>query len=161
MKKLIVLLAIMYLAVAGCKSEPEVQRLTVKSLDTSSKVLVLLTSTDWDSDIRRALGRQGFIVKKYTIDETKGVDIKETYKAAGARYGLGIYPGKIIDVCASNKDAMEFDNFRLELVDLETDEIVVVVEEGGWVTECFLASSWIDRRPLFYKLATALASQWY
>jgi hypothetical protein len=160
MKKLIIFLAVAAFVAGGCRSEPIVQRLTFRGLDTSSKVIVMLTSTDWDDDIRRALGRQGFIVKKYTIDETKS-DIKEAYKAAGARYGLGVYPGKVIDECFANEEAIEFDNFRLELIDLQTDDIVVVVQEGGWVRDCPLASSWVDRRPLFYKLATAFASQWY
>ncbi|MBW8001843.1 MAG: hypothetical protein FVQ80_07435 [Planctomycetes bacterium] len=147
---------------AGCKSEPYIER-NAFQLDTSDRTLALLTETRWDKPIRKKLAWYGFPVKHYTLAK-KGAtenERKSAARRAGIRYGLRIIPGEVVDQCIANKSAIKFDTFRIELIDLRKDEVELIIEKGGWIETCPLASPAFNFTPLFQELIETFVKQWW
>lgn len=162
MKKACVWLFLILL-IGGCMphaSELTVERLSEDKIDAADKNIVFLTSTKWDSQLRRALAKYDFTLKRYAsvkeIEERISGVRTETYDEAEARYGISIYLGDVIDWCVFSEGIM-FSNFTLEITDLRTNEVIMVVEKGGWTHDCS------TRGPgkLFPDLARALSDEWH
>ena len=116
---------------AGCKSAPYIER-NAFNFDTSDRTLALLTETRWDKPIRRKLTWYGFPVKHYTLAKKGATETERKLAArrAGIRYALRIIPGQVVDQCIANKSTIEFDTFRLELIDLRKDEVALIIEKA-------------------------------
>ncbi len=156
----ILLVSGLLLVVVGCASNLNIERLSEDKIDTTNKDIIFLTSTRWDSQVRRALARYGFTLKKYAsirqIEAKTSDAITETHNEAEARYGISIYPGSIVDWCLVTP-GQKFDLFTLEITDLRTNEVILVVEKGGWTHDCPLTTS----GKLFPDLAKALSDEWH
>jgi hypothetical protein len=62
---------------------------------------------------------------------------------------------QIIDTCIGN-DAVKI-NATLELADVAKNEVVFVIERGGWTGPCGFHGS---GKSIFEELADAIASEW-
>ena len=71
---------------------------------------------------------------------------------AEARYGLTFY-WEQVDYCVVNSSKKI--NGTFEITDLRTNEVLLVIEKGGWTGDCALPKS-----SVFDELATTLRSEW-
>lgn len=129
----------------------------ISSIDSSQKTFALMNETRWNVKIRRSLAKHGFHVKRFStlkeIEVDKGVR-KETFNLAEVRYGITVVPGQIVDWCPGGR-ARKYADFTLEVTDLKTNEIVIIVEQGGWTDTCAGLFG-----GLFDDLAEALKLNW-
>jgi hypothetical protein len=154
MRKLITIVAVSFM-LSGCAAGLRVDQ--ISDVDSSEKVLVLMNETKWNVKLRRELAKQGFQVKRFT--SLKEVEIKEgkrteTFNLAEARYGLTVVPGTIVDWCLGGR-AKKFGDFAVEITDLRTNDLVMVVEQGGWSDTCMGLFG-----NLFPDIAKALRQHW-
>ena len=123
------------------------------TIDSSNKTIALLNHTQSDVDLRRALTKAGFNVKKYVatseLEITHGDTLKR-FNAADARYGITQYPGRIVD-WGLGTGTLKYDAYSLEVSDLRTNDVVMTISEGGWIGG---SGTLID------ELASSLASNW-
>lgn len=153
MKKVYILLIFF---ITGCASALKVDR--ISDIDPKEKTLVLMNETKWNVKIRRELLRQGFEVKR--LYSVKDVEIKKTdkitekFSMAEARYGLTVVPGSIVDWCIGG-NAKKYADFTLEVTDLNSNSVVMIVEQGGWTDTCLGMFG-----DLFPALAKALKENW-
>lgn len=151
---------IMSLGVAGCaRTAPlTVDRIEdVPPIVATDKNVVLINHTQWDLDVRRALVKAGFNVKRFaSVNETRvtGGDVSKTFNEAEARYGITQYPGGPVDWCIGAK-AVKYEEFALEVADLRTNNVVFTVQKGGWTGDCGFSGG-----RLFEELAEALRENW-
>lgn len=152
------LAAMMLVFLGGCSAPLQVDRMTDQSLAAEPKSLSLLTRTRYDADVRRYLSRRGFKVKRYVarkkVEEEVSPTRKETFKPAETKYGLSVYPGRRVDVCAVS-DGSQLGRAVFEVTDLTTNEVILFVEAGGWTSPCAY-----HRDIVWDKLASALAKEW-
>jgi len=140
---------------AACAAGLSVERL--QDFTPRSKVLVLTDHTRWDPRIRKELSKKGFKVLKFaSIDKiiSKGVkgEIAKIHNEAEARYGLTFY-WEQVDRCIYN--ASKLINGTFEISDLRTNEVLLVIEKGGWTGPCA-----DPRGMVFIDLAQALSEVW-
>lgn len=108
-------------------------------------------------EIRKALSKKGFKALKYSsLDKviSKGTqnEIARISNEAEARYGLTFY-WEQVDYCVV-KSSKKI-NGTFEITDLRTNEVLLVIEKGGWTGDCALPKS-----SVFDELATTLRSEW-
>jgi len=154
MKKLIYIVVMSFL-LSGCAAGLRVDQ--ISDIDSNEKVLVLMNETRWNVKIRRELAKQGFQIKRFT--SLKEIEVKdgkrtETFNLAEARYGITVVPGTIVDWCLGGR-AKKFGDFTVEITDLRTNDLVMVVEQGGWSDNCLVLSG-----NLFPDIADALRQNW-
>ncbi|MCT4627953.1 hypothetical protein [Halodesulfovibrio sp.] len=145
----------MCLVLSGCAAGLRVDQLA--PIDTSSNEVVILNNTQWNTKMRRALSKEGFHVKHFSAlkeIELSNNQRKETFNLADARYGLTLTPGSTVDRCLGG-GAVKFGDFSVEVTDLKTNEMVLVVEQGGWTDFCFPMEG-----TLFKDLAAAIKTNW-
>lgn len=121
------------------------------------KNVVLVNHTQWDLDIRKALTKAGFNVKRFaSTAETQISDgpISKKFNEAEARYGITQYLGGTVDYCIGAKSVM-YDEFTLEVADLKTNNVIMTVQKGGWTGDCGFHSG-----KLFNELADGLNKNW-
>lgn len=159
MKKVLLLLtSITFLFIVGCASNLSTSRISNTPIDSSDKTLVLLNSSKWDIDIKKTLIQSGFALKNMPSVLEVQHDINDTtsvkYNKAETRYGIIQHPGGVVDWCLYNQN-VKFGEFTLEVVDLKTNESILLVSKGGWTGDCFPA-----RGTLFQELTQALRQNW-
>lgn len=129
------------------------------SYNSEPKNLVILTRTKYDPQIRMALVKSGFKVKKFSstssIEKALDKNTKKTIHQAEARFGLSVYPGEQRDRCLGN-DGVGLTNTVFELSDLMTNDVLAYVEKSGWTHPCAMARVGI----IWEELAAGLAKLW-
>lgn len=151
----VILIVVASLLLTGCAAGLRVDQIT--PIDTSEDVLVLMNETRWNVKLRRELAKQGFNIRRFS--SLKEIEIEdgrrtETYNLAEARYGVTVVPGTIVDWCLGGR-AKKFGDFAIEVTDLKTNELVIVIEQGGWSDTCMGMFG-----DLFPDLAKALRDNW-
>lgn len=141
----------------GCAAPLRVDRLS--EFKPQSKTVSLLTTGRFDSKLRVALAKRGFTVLKYAsnktiIGEGEGKEVAEIYKKAESPYGLSL-SYRVIDACVVN-DSVKI-NATIELADVAKNEVVFVIERGGWTGPCGFHGG---GKSVFEELADAIASEW-
>lgn len=151
----ICLLVAVALALTGCAASLRVEKL--RSFTPESKTVVLLNSSQWDAKLRTELAKKGFTVLRFAsrdtvVSEGKGGELARVYREAEARYGI-TFSWEQVDRCIYN--ASRLINGTLEISDLRTNEVVLVIEKGGWTGPC------ADPRGIVFEdLAEALLKTW-
>lgn len=143
------------LVLAGCASSLTVDKLN--EFTPESKVLVLIDSSRFDAKIRKALANRGFEVRKFAsqqsvVSEGGDGEIARVYNEAEARYGLTFY-WEQVDRCLYNSSKLIDGTF--ELSDIRTNEVLLIIEKGGWTGPCA-----DPRSMVFEDLAQALSDNW-
>lgn len=141
----------------GCATPLRVDR--ISEFKPQSKTVALLTTTRFDNRFRVALAKRGFKVLKFASNKTiiregEGKEIAEIYKKAEAIYTLSLNYA-IIDTCLVN-DSVKI-NATLELADMAKNEVVLVIERGGWTGPCGFHG---NDKSIFEEIADALAHEW-
>ncbi len=153
----IISLLIVIVMLFGCASPLSIERLTDSAIGTGEKTLTLITSTRYDFEIRKVLAREGFQVKKFKsrieVEELVGPTKIERYSESEARYGVSVYPGEKGDFCTIN-NAVKYGIFSLEITDMQSGDVILVVEKGGWTKDC----GPFRKGTLFSDLARALGT---
>jgi hypothetical protein len=127
----------------------------------TDKNIVLINQTNYDLEIRRALTKVGFNVKKFAAVKERQMPEQGgtvTFNEAESRYGITQYPGRTVDFCLGFAGATgnyKFKDFALEVADLKTNNVVLTISKGGWVIGCGMEDG-----SLFDELASALRSNW-
>lgn len=140
---------------SGCAASLRVEKL--QPFSPQSNTFVLLSSSQWDSKLRTELSKSGFKVLRFAsqnkvIAEGGDGEIARVYNEAEARYGLTLN-WQQVDVCVYNSSRLI--DGTLEITDLKTNEVLMVIEKGGWTGPC------ADPRGLVFEdLAAALAANW-
>ncbi|MEY8198570.1 MAG: hypothetical protein RPS47_04960 [Colwellia sp.] len=139
----------------GCAAPLTVDKL--QDFIPSSKIIVLLESTRFDVKIRKALAKQGFKTLKFStlnrvVSEGNEGEIARLYNEAEARYGLTFY-WEPLDRCVVN--ASKKINGTFEISDLKTNEVLLIIEQGGWSDDCAYHEG-----TLFNDLAKSLRDNW-
>jgi len=144
--------------IAGCAKPLTVERVGTASIDSKNKEIVLLDSTRWDFELKKSLIKNGFKVKNAStvISEIKKVNetTLQKYDVAETRYGINQHPGGIIDSCLVNKH-VKYDSYVIEVIDIQTNETVLFIENGGWTGYCPMVSG-----SLFEEMAIELSNNW-
>lgn len=151
----IFILLISSIFIAACAAGLSIERL--QDFNPRSKVLVLTEHTRWDPKIRKELSKKGFKVLKYAsinkvISEGGKGEIAKIHNEAEARYGLTFY-WEQVDSCIYNTSKLI--NGTFEISDLRTNEVLLVIEKGGWTGPCA-----DPRGMVFVDLAQALSEVW-
>ncbi|MDY0211804.1 MAG: hypothetical protein RBR06_02220 [Desulfuromonadaceae bacterium] len=144
------------LFLAGCAAPLSVEKL--QEFKPESKVVVFVNSTRYDTKLRVALAKKGFKVLKFSsnqsvVTEGKADEIARSYNEAAARYGITFYHFQV-DRCIGNSSKL-IDGV-IEISDLQTNEVLMVIEKGGWTGPCALDM----RGDVFDGLAQALSENW-
>jgi len=153
LKIIIVILAAF--ALIGCATSLKVEKL--QDFTPQSRTFVLLSTTQWDSKIRADLAKKGFKVLRFAsqnkvIAEGKEGEIARVFNEAEARYGL-TFSWEEVDHCIYNSSRLI--NGTFEITDLKINEVILVIEKGGWTGPC------ADPRGLVFEdLAEALSNAW-
>lgn len=139
----------------ACAASLRVERL--QNFTPESKTIALLGSSQWDAKLRAELAKKGFRVLRFAATDTvvskgKEGELARVYREADARYGIS-FSWEQVDRCIYN--ASRLINGTLEVTDLRTNEVVLVIEKGGWTGPC------ADPRGLVFEdLAEALLKAW-
>ncbi|QTN43431.1 hypothetical protein [Marinobacter salsuginis] len=149
-------LALITLLVTGCATPLNVEQL--QEFRPENRVVVLVNSTRYDTKLRVALAKKGFKVLKFAsnqsvITEGNADEIARSYNEAAARYGITFYHFQV-DRCLGNSSKL-IDGV-IELSDLKTNEVIMVIENGGWTGPC----TFDTRDDVFDGLAKALSENW-
>jgi hypothetical protein len=139
MKKYICYLAAVFI-LTGCAHSLEVDMFTEDEVPTGVERLIMMNYNAHNRHIIRSLHKQGFIVKaqpttKQITEKTVSKDV--TYHFAEARYGIrhdGFY--ELGGTCYTSGRAKLFGIYDFELVDLDTNETILIVSMGGWTRPC-------------------------
>jgi len=145
---------ILVVVLSGCAVTPSVTILEEFSPET--KTIVLLSSTRWDKNLRLSLMKKGFKVLKYAdvYSITRKIDDKEIkHNQAESKYGIE-FDFSIVDRCAFSK-GWKIDGV-IEVVNLETNSVVMYVERGGWTSPCVVTAGGL----VFEQIADDLAKNW-
>ena len=135
MKILAVLFAALLLG--GCAAPLQVSKL--KDFNPKSDRLILLSKSRWDIDLRLALAKKQFTVLKFASQATiiKDNDNKtetEIFERAEARYAITAYYEQIDEMMIAGKKKL---NITLEVSDMKSNEVVLVIKKGGWSHRVF------------------------
>ncbi len=135
MKKLTALLVALLLV--GCAAPLQVSKLN--DFNPQSDRLILLSKSRWDIDLRLALTKKQFTVLKFASQATviKDSDDKtatEIFNRAEARYAITAYYQQIDEMMVSDKKKL---NITLEVSDIKSNEVVLVIKKGGWSDRVF------------------------
>lgn len=150
-----IILISMVIFLNGCAASLSVEKL--QDFTPRSKTFVLLSTSRWDSKIRTELSKKGFKVLKFAtqnrvITEGKDGEIARVFNEAEARYGL-TFTWEGVDRCIYNSSKLI--NGTFEITDIKTNEVLLVIEKGGWTGPC------LDPRGMVFEdLAEALAKEW-
>lgn len=155
MRKLLLMLTLS-LTLGGCAAPLRVEKL--QDFAPQSDTFVLLSSSPWDSKLRVELSKKGFKVLKFASQNTvvaKGGDgeLARVFDEAEARYGLSL-SWVDIDGCVQNSSKVI--DATLEVTDIKTNEVLLVIEKGGFTGPCGP-----PRDMVFEGLANALADSWH
>jgi hypothetical protein len=142
-------------ALSGCATSLKVEKL--QDFTPQSKTFVLLSTSQWDSKIRTDLSKKGFKVLRFAyqnqvISEGKEGEIARVFNEAEARYGL-TFTWEDVDRCIYNSSRLI--NGTFEITDIKTNEVLLVIEKGGWTGPCA-----DPRGMVFEDLAEALLNAW-
>ena len=148
-------LIVILMLVSACATSLTIERL--QEFDTNSRILVFTDSTRWDAKLRVALAKVGFKVLKYAsvdtvVSEGENDEFARVYNEAEARYGLTFY-WEQVDRCIYNSSKLI--NGTFEITDLKLNEVLLVIEKGGWTGPCA-----DPRGMVFTDLAEALSNIW-
>jgi hypothetical protein len=151
--------AVLVLSAGACTyARPlSIDRVTEGALPEDDRNVVLLNRTQWDLDVRQALTRVGFNVKRFSstterrVTEANG---SSKFSEAEARYGITQYPGGISDWCIG-RSSTKYEAYTFEVADLRTNDVVMTVQKGGWVNDCGFSKG-----GLFNELADTLRQNW-
>lgn len=161
------LLLVVVLAISGCASGLSVHKFQDSKIDSNDKTLVLLTDSSWATNLRIELAKYGFKVKKFAsrqnvrknmvLETSSGLaEDEHSYREADARYGITLTQKSQIDWCPFNDNIKA--NFSLEVSDLKTNDVVMVIEKGDWTGVCGPFS--IRNKYIFEELAEELSNNW-
>ena len=120
------------LLMVGCVTQTQVTQF--EEFIPQSKTFVLLSPKhELDNELRKELSKRGFKIKKFAstvtrIDSNKIGTRSEIYKPAEARYGL-YFSTNIVTECAWG--GWLIDGAEIEITDLETNEVLLVLENRG------------------------------
>jgi hypothetical protein len=161
--KTFALLQLVILTLTSCATEMQVKRL--QSFTPRSKTFVFLSDSRWNSLFREALQDNGLKVLRFASRDTvvsKGNDseVARISQNAEAQYGLEItswnqVPGT--NNCINSSADMML-NASVEVTDLVTNEVLLVIRDGG-VTTRHCGVVWASQT-VFEKIAATLAAQW-
>ena len=122
------------------------------------KNLALITGTEFDADVRISLAQYGFKVVKFAsikrIERDTSETTRETFNKAAARYGLSVYPGRMVDYCVVSS-GIKMGRAAFGLSDLVTNETILFIHAGGWTEPCAYHTDIV-----WDKLAEGLAQNW-
>lgn len=152
-KMLTICLILSTLYMSGCAISPSTELL--QEFKPESKTIVFLNASRFSNKFRSALSRHGFKVKKYaSVDRitTKSEEEDVSFNQAEARYGIEFHWDQE-NYCLINNGKMI--NAFIEVVDLRKNEVVLLIERGGWTQNCG-----IHKGNLFRDLAKDLNSFW-
>jgi len=160
-------LVFLTLATSGCASGLNVHKFQDAKIDPNDKTLVLLTESRWSTSFRLELAKYGFKIKKFVstqnvrknvVSETSSglVEDERSFREAEARYGVTLTQKSSVDWCPFNDNIKA--NFSLEVSDLKTNDVVLVIEKGNWTGVCGPFS--IRSKYIFEELAEELANNW-
>lgn len=125
----------------GCVASLTVDKL--QDFNPVSKVLVLDGPTRFSAKLRKELAKKGFKVLKYARNQKS---------EAQAPYGLTFHWVQV-DRCVYNSSILIDGTF--EVTDTRTNEVLLVIEKGGWTGPC------LDPRGMVFEdLAQALLDNW-
>ena len=152
---------------SGCASGMKTYKFPDTNIDSRDKTFVYLSRSQWDGEFRIALLEEGFKVKKYSSIKRKrnnqiqvgDGEINEdesSYHKAEARYGISLEQGKVLDWCPFNDQIKA--NFELEITDLSTNDVVLLIMKGNWTGICGPFS--VRSEYIFKELAAELKKQW-
>jgi len=153
MHKLLILLIFTFV-LTSCASSPDVEKL--QEFTPQSKTFVLLSNTQWDTKLRSALLKKGLKVLRFSsqyqvVAEGREGEIARIYNEAEARYGL-TFSWSPIRQCLFNSTMLI--NGTLEVSDIKTNEVLMVIEQEGETGPCS------PRSKVFDELASSLAKNW-
>ena len=155
MSKRLLIAVFLAITLSGCATSLKVEKL--QDFTPQSKTFVLLSTSQWDSKIRTDLSKRGFKVLRFAsqnqvIAEGKEGEIARVFNEAEARYGL-TFTWEGVDRCISNSSRLI--NGTFEITDIKTNEVLLVIEKGGWTGPCA-----DPRGMVFEDLADALSNAW-
>jgi hypothetical protein len=154
------LILIAILTLTACAASLRVEKL--QDFTPESKTVVLLNSTQWDAKLRTELAKRGFKVLRFAardtvISEGKEGELARVFREADARYGI-TFGWEGVDRCLYNSSRLI--NGTVEVTDLRTNEVLLVIEKGGWTGPCadprgmavvrllaMYAPAWVGRAP--------------
>ena len=162
MKKIIIL-SFLTVLLSACATGPKVEVL-VDNFKGEEKEIVMLSNDYHLKKLRVELKKYGFKMPKFafyaeeTISETKNTDTGTSShsvrgKRSTARYGIDVTSANEVDWCpgASGRKV----NITLEITDIETNEVVAYITNGGWTERCVIYSG-----DLYQKLAKQINDLW-
>lgn len=148
-------------------SNLKIHKFSDANIDKNDKTFVYLSRTEWDNNFRIALFEAGFKVKKFSSTTSKRnnniqkhnntiTEDGTSFNVAEARYGLSLQKNKILDWCPFNDEVKA--NFELEVSDLRTNDVILIIKKGNWTGLCGPFS--VRENYIFTELALELKKQW-
>lgn len=148
---------------AACATGPRVEVLSDNFRGTEKKI-VMLSNSYHLKKLRIELRKLGFKMPKFafykeeTITETKNTEEGAVSRQVRghdttARYGIEVTSVSEVDWCLGGGGKKI--NITLEITDIEENEVVAYITNGGWTEACFPYSG-----DLYKKLAKQISDLW-
>lgn len=150
-----ILLISAVVTLTACAASLRIEKL--HNFTPESKTIALLENSQWDAKLRAELAKKGFRVLRFVSTDTvvskgKEGELARVHREAEARYGIS-FRWEHVDSCIYN--ASRLINGTLEVTDLRTNEVMLIIEKGGWTGPCA-----DPRGMVFEDLAAALLRVW-
>jgi hypothetical protein len=128
---------IVALLLNGCAAPLQVSKFN--DFNPQSDRLILISKSPWDVDLRLALTKRQFTVLRFAsqatvIKENDNKTEAEVFDKAEARYGITVYYDVVDRDLFSAKRKLDV---TLEISDLKSNEVVMVIKKGGWSHRVF------------------------
>lgn len=161
MKKIIALSLGLFLS--ACATGPRVEVLSDNFKGTEKRI-VMLSNNYHLKKLRIELRKLGFKMPKFSLyneetithttnTETGSVSHSVRGNRATARYGIEVTDVSEVDWCLGGGGKKI--NITLEITDIDTNEVVAYITNGGWTERCLIYSG-----DLYQKLAKQISDLW-
>ncbi len=140
--------------ISGCAKPLEVTQ--IREIEDKTRIFALIGTSTYDKDIVIAFAKRGLKIKRFSSVRTVTEISEKLYvkhSLTEARYGISLSWTRPMDVCLGNS-GVKID-VSVEISDLNTNEIVMYIEKGGWTQLCGLRTSLV-----FDGIAEAVNKLW-
>ncbi len=150
----LLMLSTLFLFLSACATRPYIYPLPYAPISTNEKTFTFLTKNKFNSQLKRELERQGFIIRKALPKEKKKAQNRLlNHLNKKARYGIKLKYDKPTDICLLNSDIKT--NVYAEIIDLRLDQVIFILRNSGWTGDC----GW-NKGNIFKDMALNIKKEW-
>ncbi|MGB2579551.1 hypothetical protein AAIR98_001470 [Elusimicrobium simillimum] len=129
-------------ACSMCYSTNAKKSIFTQDFNPKNQTVILIGTSKYTSNLRTALGEQGFKVLRFAGTDTISVsnDKIQGYVEANASYAIEITKADYRGYCLSNDDSHAV-RISVDIIDITNNEVVATFTRTGWTEQCSFCKS--------------------